>query len=372
MIYADNAATTALDIDAFEAMKPFLLSQYGNASQPYSFSRSARNALKLSRERIAKCINANPDEIYFTSGGTESDNWALKGIALEDKKKTIITSKIEHHAILNTCASLERKGINVIYIPVDCKGKIIENSFENEVKNNNYALSSIMFANNEIGTIQPIKHLCDIAHKYGHIFHTDAVQAIGHIKVDVKELDIDMLSASAHKFNGPKGIGFLYIKNGIKIAPYIDGGQQENKLRSGTENIASIVGMSIALEKNCKQIENNTNKLTKLEYILLRELKLKKIDFIRNGADNHIPGNLSLSFKNSSGEMLLHRLDLMGICVSTGSACNSKNTSISHVLKSISIPIEYANGTIRISFGSNNKINDANIIANAISKIIKG
>ena len=250
MIYADNAATTKLDIDAFEAMKPFLLEEYGNASQPYSFANSAKRAIKKAREIIANCIGAFPDEIYFTSGGTESDNWAIK-IASSDGD--ILTSSIEHHAILNACIAMQKNGKFVDYIPVSKEGIVeiekLENSITQKTK-----LISIMYANNEIGTIQPIKKIAEIAHKNNCFFHTDAVQAVGHVQINVRDLDIDLLSASAHKFNGPKGVGFLYVKRGTQISAYLNGGGQENGLRAGTENVAGIVAMAVALEKNCKYI----------------------------------------------------------------------------------------------------------------------
>lgn len=369
-VYADHAATTQLDIDAFEAMKPFLLSEFGNVSQPYSLARTAKAALKSARATIAKCINAEPEEIYFTSGGTESDNWAIKSMAFVcgDVRATI-TSQIEHHAILHACNAIERMGFPVIYLPVDGYGVIQPDCLSEHISVNT-KLVSIMYANNEIGTIQPIKELCEIAHAKGALFHTDAVQAVGHIPIDVKDLDVDMLSASAHKFNGPKGIGFLYVKKGTKISPYVDGGAQEFGMRAGTENVASIVAMAVALEKNCIRMEKHSKHLKKMERQLLDKLKEASLDFVQNGSDNRIPGNISLSFKGENGEMLLHRLDLMGISVSTGSACDSVNTKLSHVLEAIHARKEYAMGTIRISLGYENNEDDIHCIANAIVKII--
>lgn len=366
-IYADNAATTKLDIDAFEAMKPYLLDYYGNASQPYLFSRNPKIALKEARARIAECINAEPEEIYFTSGGTESDNWALKESI--HYPAAVVTSTIEHHAILNACRHIERNGGDVKYVEVDEFGVINRRQFLESVKG--AQIASVMLVNNEIGTIEPIAELAEIAHKENVLFHTDAVQALGHISVDVKELDVDLLSASAHKFNGPKGIGFLYVKKGVSLSPYIDGGKQELGLRAGTENVASIVGMAVALKNNIENMDENNRHILHLENTLIRELNGAKIDFVRNGI-NHVPGNLSLSFKGYEGEMLLHRLDLVGICVSTGSACDSVNTQVSHVLKAISLDKEYAEGTIRISLGKNNTESEALKIAKAIIKIVKG
>lgn len=371
LVYADNAATTKLDDEAFEAMKPYLLNDYGNASQPYSFSRASKKALKNARQTIAECINAQPGEIYFTSGGTESDNWAIKGTFFLNNKCRIITSEIEHHAILNSTKAIESMGCEVVYLKPTKEGLITIDELSRAVtKQTN--LVSVMFANNEIGTIQPIKELAKIAHKSGALFHTDAVQAVGHIKLDVKDLDVDMLSASAHKFNGPKGIGFLYIKNGTPLIPYIDGGAQESSLRAGTENIASIVGMAYALKKNCDEIEKNTSKVKKLEKDLLDLLGVShNKEIIKNGGNNTLPGTISLSFKNQNGEAMLHRLDLKGICVSTGSACDGKDSNISHVLKAIKIDEKYAKGTIRISLCKNNTKDEITIISEEIKKILQ-
>lgn len=368
IIYADNAATTKLDDEAFEAMRPYLMNEYGNASQPYSFSRRPKEALKQARETIAMSINALPEEIYFTSGGTESDNWAIKGSAFSDaQKRAMITSAIEHHAVLRSCEAIERLGYPVSYLMPDANGVITSKALK-EIITDQTRLVSIMFSNNEIGTIEPIKELTQIAHSYGAAFHTDAVQAVGHVAIDVKELGVDMLSASAHKFNGPKGVGFLYVRKGTQIAPLNDGGAQEHGFRAGTENIAAIVGMAIALKNNCKSIMENTKHIFNLENALLEGLR--GLTYIRNGSDNHIPGNISLSFKDSDGEMILHRLDLAGICVSTGSACDSVNTQISHVLKAIQLDENLAKGTIRISLGKGNTEDDVAAIINAIKKIV--
>ena len=371
MIYADNAATTKLDIDAFEAMKPFLLDEYGNASQPYSFARKPKQALKEARAIIAQCINAEPEEIYFTSGGTESDNWAIKGTAfVNGKSRAIVTSQIEHHAILKACEAVEKLGYPVAYLPVDKEGIVTTEALKSVITSNT-GLVSVMLANNEVGTIEPIKKLCAIAHQYGALFHTDAVQAVGHIGVDVKELGVDLLSASAHKFNGPKGIGFLYVKKGTPIAQYSNGGSQEFGLRAGTENVASIVGMAVALKKNCDAIEENSKHMGLLEAKLLDGLSESGVDFIRNGSTQRVPGNISLSFRGADGEALLHRLDLMGICVSTGAACDTVNTKVSHVLKAMNIDREYATGTIRISLCMHNTQEEIDRIFQCIMKIMK-
>ena len=370
-IYADNAATTKLNKEAFEAMVPWLTDEYGNASQPYSFARKPKKALAEARETIAKCINALPEEIYFTSGGTESDNWAIKGSAFSDPdKRAIITSAIEHHAVLNACASIEQLGYPVAYLFPDSEGTVLPEKLS-VVITDKTKLVSIMFSNNEIGTIEPIAELAEIAHSHGAIFHTDAVQAIAHTPIDVKTMGIDMLSASAHKFNGPKGIGFLYIRKGIELRPFNDGGVQEFGMRAGTENIASIVGMAKALEISCSALKENAEHILKLENTLLEHLKESGIDFVRNGAKNHVPGNISLSFKYADGEAILHRLDLMGICVSTGSACDSVNTQVSHVLQAINLSDEYARGTIRVSFSKDNTMEEAVTIADSIVRILK-
>ncbi|MHB1154707.1 MAG: cysteine desulfurase family protein [Eubacteriales bacterium] len=370
-IYADNAATTQLNKETFEAMVPWLLDEYGNASQPYAFARKPKKALSDARQTIAKCINALPEEVFFTSGGTESDNWAIKGSAFADpNKRATITSAFEHHAVLHSCEAIERLGYPVAYLMPNTDGVITSEALNGMISNTAH-LVSIMFANNEIGTIQPIKKLCDVAHSNGALFHTDAVQAVGHVEIDVQKLGVDMLSASAHKFNGPKGIGFLYIRKGAKISPYADGGAQEYGLRAGTENIASIVGMASALQKNCSTIETNAVYLKILDDLLIKTLDVSGIDYQRNGNLNRLPGIISLSFKNADGEALLHRLDLMGICVSTGSACDNVNTKVSHVLRAIQLDESYAKGTIRISLSKDNTTDEINKIAQSLLKILK-
>lgn len=371
MIYADNAATTRLDEDAFEAMKPFLMESYGNPSQPYSFARAPKKAVREARETIARCIGADPDEIFFTSGGTESDNWAIKGSAFADsEKRTTITSAFEHHAILNSSAAIERLGYPVTYMQPDKEGFIMGNTLKRIITEGT-GLVSVMYANNELGTIQPIAELCEIAHDHGALFHTDAVQAVGHIPMNVHEIGMDMLSASAHKFNGPKGVGFLYIRKGTNLIPHNNGGAQERGMRAGTENVAGIVGMAAALVKNCAQMEKTTHKLMEIENSLIEHLTAAGIDFIRNGASgSHLPGLLSLSFPGFEGEALLHRLDLMGICIATGAACDSKETQISHVLQAIGLDESVTRGTIRISFGRFNEITDAEAIAKKIINIV--
>ena len=335
------------------------------------FARKPKKALLDARTIIAQCINALPEEIYFTSGGTESDNWVIKGSAFSDaKKRATITSAIEHHAILNACASIERLGYPVAYVYPQADGIISPESLESVITDRT-RLVSIMFSNNEIGTIQPISELSKIAHSHGAIFHTDAVQAVGHTTIDVQAMGIDLLSASAHKFNGPKGIGFLYIKKGTLLSRFNDGGSQEFGMRAGTENVASIVGMAAALDENCTSLVENEKYILSLEDALLDRLSSSGLDYVRNGSKKHIPENISLSFNNADGEALLHRLDLMGICVSTGSACDSVSTQVSHVLQAINLDENYAKGTIRISLGKNNTLDEARIIADSIIRILK-
>ena len=372
LIYADNAATTRLDISAFEAMKPFLIDEYGNASQSYAFARKPKKALQDARETIASCIGAAPEEIFFTSGGTESDNWAIKGSALLNARKhATIASAFEHHAVLHPCEVIERCGYPVAYMWPTREGYVTTEVLKEYITSQTF-LTSVMFANNEIGTVQPIKELCAIAHENGSLFHTDAVQAIGHIPVDVHDLGVDMLSASAHKFNGPKGVGFLYIRKGLKIMSYSDGGAQESGLRAGTENVAGIVGMAVALKNNCDALEENARYVAKLESKFLDMLDTSSIEYTRNGGKSRLPGLLSLSFPGADGEAILHRLDLTGICISTGSACNSKSTEISHVLQAIRLEDSYAKGTIRISLGKANTEEDVEAIFKALAKIFRG
>ena len=371
-VYADNAATTKLNRAAFEAMVPWLTDDYGNASQPYSLARSPKKALADARAVIARCINASPEEIYFTSGGTESDNWVIKGSAFADhQKRATITSAIEHHAVLRSCEAIERFGYPVAYLDVTTEGVVTPEALESIITDNT-RLVSVMYVNNEIGTIQPIKRLAEIAHNHGALFHTDAVQAVGHVPVDVQALGVDMLSASAHKFNGPKGVGFLYIKKGVQIGRLADGGSQENGRRAGTENIAGIVGMAIALDNACTIIASEMKRLEEFRALLVDRLTEAGVDFIINGGNNVYPGTISLSFKNSDGERILHRLDLQGIYVSTGSACDSVNSQLSHVIRAINVPNEYAKGTIRISFGRYNTTDDVEAIVKALTKIQRG
>lgn len=369
-IYADNAATTKLDKTTLEAMLPWLLEEYGNASQLYAFARKPKKALADARATIAECIGALPEEIYFTSGGTESDNWVIKSSAFSDSKKQVmITSAFEHHAILHSCSTIEHFGYPVVYMSPSNEGYITPENLEKHITENT-RLVSIIFANNELGSIQPIQELCKIAHAHGALFHTDAVQAVGHIKINVHELGVDFLSASAHKFNGPKGIGFLFIRKGAELRPYVDGGSQENLHRAGTENIASIVGMAAALKTNSDLLDKNQLHILKLEKQLLARLDESGVVYRCNCVESKLPGLLSLSFPDKDGEAILHRMDLMGISISTGSACDSVNAEISHVLKAIHLAENYAKGTIRISLGKNNTQKDVENIVASLVKIV--
>ena len=369
LIYADHAATTDLSPTAREAMEPFLRRAFGNPSTLYSLAREPRRAISSAREQIAATIGAQPDEIYFTSGGTEADNWALKGVTFQhDRNAQVITSTIEHHAVLNSCTALERMGYSVAMLPVDHEGIVHATNLQATITPET-VLVSVMLANNEIGTIEPISTLANVAHEKGILFHTDAVQAVGHIPVNVDALGVDLLSASAHKFNGPKGVGFLYFRRGVKLLPLLDGGGQEHGMRAGTENVAGIVGMATALREHINQIDQEAFYLQGLTKRLIAQLQQFGLDFRVNGADYRIPGRLSLSFRGADGEMLLHRLDLMGTAVATGSACDSKETQVSHVISAIAVPENYANGTIRVTFGAENTEEQVDAIAMQIGTI---
>lgn len=371
MIYADHAATTDLSLAARDAMQPWLHDQFGNPSTLYSLAREPRKAVAHARETIAAIIGAAPEEVFFTSGGAEADNWALKGTAFRYAPgKRIITSAIEHHAVLSSCVSLQRMGYQASLLSVDRAGIVSVDELSAIIRSDTM-LVSVMLANNEIGTIEPISQLAVAAHAHGVPFHTDAVQAVGHIPVDVNKLQVDMLSASAHKFNGPKGIGFLYVRAGTELLPLIDGGGQERGMRAGTENVAGIVGMAAALQEHIQHLDIETEHLHSLAQLLVDKLHEQRLDFVINGSNHRIPGSLSLSFRNADGEMLLHRLDLMGTCIATGSACNSNETEISHVIQAIQVPADYRNGTIRITLGIDNTQEQMAIIAAQIARILE-
>ncbi len=368
-VYADNAATTKMDKNAYDAMAPYLLEEYGNASQPYAFAREPKKAITDARAVIAECIGALPEEIFFTSGGTESDNWVVKSSAFADQRKRLtITSAFEHHAILRSCAAIERLGYPVAYMQPSVEGYITPEILGRHITDD-ARLISVMYANNEIGSIQPVRELCKAAHAYGVLFHTDAVQAVGHLKINVHDIGVDFLSASAHKFNGPKGIGFLFIRKGVELPSYVDGGRQEKAHRAGTENVAAIVGMAAALKANCEMLEENQRYILNLERRLMARLDETGIVCRRNGGSNVLPGLLGLSFPGQDGEAILHRMDLMGICISTGSACNGEETSTSHVLRSIMLDENLAKGTVRISLGKYNTEVDVERIVQGLKRI---
>lgn len=372
LIYADNAATTKPDAEALSLMFELQRQFFANPSSAYKLSRPLKKILREAREKIAACLNADPQEIFFTSGGTESDNWAIKSPVLPtlSERPHIITSSIEHKAVLNSCATAERLGCSVTRLPVNKPGVVSVDDLNNAMRQQT-KLVSIMLANNEVGTIQPVKALAAVAREHDITFHTDAVQAVGHIPIDVKALGVDMLSASAHKFNGPKGVGFLYVRAGLKLSAYLDGGNQEASRRAGTENVPAIAAMALALEKNCLNMPLNASQANDCAKALLEHLRGLGVDFKLNGDEhNRLPGHLNLSFRDCEGETLLHRLDLNNICVSTGSACNSQQVCDSHVLRALALPKDYIRGTIRITFGKENTRADAETIGKCISKII--
>lgn len=373
IFYFDNSATTKIKNEVLNEMIPYLTKEYGNPSSLYSIGRRAKRAIDKSRMQVAELINCKPNEIYFTGCGSESDNMGIKGVAYANKEKGnhIITSKIEHPAVLETCRNLETKGFEVSYINVDKDGRINLEELQNAIKPTTI-LISIMYANNEIGTIQPIRAIAQIAKKNNIIFHTDAVQAVGNVPIDVMRDDIDMLSMSAHKINGPKGIGVLYIKNGIQLEKFMNGGHQEKDKRAGTENVAGIVGMGKACEIANKNLYRHINILTKLrDYYILR-LQNELPDKIRiNGSmNNRLPGNANISFEGIEASELIFKLDERNICVSSGSACSSGNASPSHVLTAIGTPEKYLGSAMRTTFGENNTFEEIEYLVRTIKNII--
>ncbi len=370
--YFDNAATTQVNQDVIKEMLPYFSIEYGNPSSLYSIGRRAKRALEEARRKIANIINCKPNEIYFTSCGTESDNLAIKGIAYANKEKGkhIITSKIEHPAVLNTCKELEEQGYKVTYLDVDQNGIVNVEQLKASIKTDTI-LITIMFANNEIGTIQPIEEIGKIAKENNIIFHTDAVQAMGNLKIDVKKLNINALSMSAHKFYAPKGIGALYVGEDVNFKQIQNGGHQEQNKRAGTENLAEIVGMSKALELIYKNFENHNNKIKELRDYYIEKIQNNIVDSKLNGDRiNRLPGNANMSFKNINAEELLFELDEKGICASAGSACSSGSTSPSHVLTAIGLPPEWANGTLRVTIGMNNTKEEVDYLINALVEIV--
>ncbi len=373
VVYFDHSATTAVKREVLNQMLPYFNIEYGNPSSLYSIGRSAKKAVERARRQVANAINCKANEIYFTSCGSESDNLAIKGFAYANKNKGnhIITSKIEHPAILNTCKNLQQKGFEVTYLNVNENGFVSLKELEQAI-NSKTILISIMTANNEIGTIQNIKEIGKIAHSRNIVFHTDAVQAIGNIKIDVKNMNIDMLSMSAHKFYGPKGIGALYVREGIEFERVQDGGHQERNKRSGTENVAGIVGLGKAIEIANYNIDNSNRKLLELRKYCISQLKENLKDIRINGdIDKRLPGNISVSFKDCDASDILLELDKAGICASGGSACSSGTSTPSHVLLAIKLEKEWLEGTIRITLGEENTKEDIDYLIKTLVKIIQ-
>lgn len=371
-VYLDNAATTPVKQEVLEAMIPYFTEKYGNPSSIYRLGQATRAAIDEAREKVAKAIGANSREIFFTGGGSEADNWAIKGIAYANKNKGnhIITSKIEHHGVLHTCEYLEKNGFQVTYLDVDENGIVDIEQLKNSITDKTI-LITIMFANNEIGTIQPIKEIGSIAKENKIYFHTDAVQAIGNIKIDVDDLNIDLLSMSAHKLYGPKGVGALYIRQGVKIHPHIHGGAQEKNRRAGTENVPAIVGFGKAIELAYETIDEHNRNLTRLRDKLIRDI-YEKIDYVKlNGhPENRLPGNVNFSFEFIEGESLLLSLDMVGISASSGSACTSGSLDPSHVLLAIGLPHEIAHGSLRLTLGDFNTEEEMDYVVENLVKIV--
>lgn len=371
--YFDNAATTKISKEVIDSMQPYLNEIYGNASSIYSIGRETKKAIEVAREKVAKAINADSNEIYFTGSGTEADNWAIKGIAFanQHKGKHIITTNIEHHAVLHTCEYLEKFGFETTYVPVKKNGIVDVNDIKGATREDTI-LISVMFANNEIGTIQPIKEIGELAKEKNIYFHTDAVQTIGNIPVDVKELNVDLLSLSAHKFHGPKGVGALYVRNGVNIDNLLHGGGQEKRRRASTENIAGIVGLGTAIEITTKNIDEKVKYLIKLREKTINGLIENIPDIIVNGdREERLPGNVNVCFKYIEGESILLHLDQYGICASSGSACTSGSLEPSHVLLAIGLPHEIAHGSLRLSFSEENTEEEVDYLLEKLPPIIK-
>ncbi len=371
--YFDNAATTKVKPEVLEAMLPYLKENYGNPSSLYSIGRNSKKAIEEARKKVANLINCNPNEIYFTAGGSESDNTAIKGIAYGNQKKGrhIITSKIEHPAVLHTCQTLERKGFQVTYLKVNSKGFIDLEELRNSIRNDTI-LITIMFANNEIGTIEPIEMISKIAKMYNIIFHTDSVQACGNVPIDVQKMGIDSLSLSGHKLYAPKGIGALYVKNGIKFEKFMDGGHQERDKRAGTENVAGIVALGKACELANNNLKEHITHLKELRDYYIKKIQEKIPNAILNGdIENRLPGNTNFSFPDVDGEELLFSLDAKGICASAGSACTSGSDKPSHVLSSIGLSNDLASKALRVTFGEDNTKEDVDYLVDSIYEIVE-
>lgn len=371
--YFDHAATTKTKEEVLKEMIPYFTLNYGNASSIYTIGRKSKKAVEEAREKVAKAINATSKEIYFTSCGSESDNLAIKGVAYANREKGnhIITTKIEHPAVLHTCQHLAREGFEITYLNVDNEGLISLQELEEAITNKTI-LISIMFANNEIGTIQPIKEIGQIAKKHNIYFHTDAVQAVGNVRIDVRDLNIDLLSMSAHKFYGPKGVGALYARTDVNFDKIQDGGHQEKNKRAGTENVAGIVGIGKAIELVYKNFDEYNNKILNLRDYYIKQVE-EKIPYVKlNGhRTKRLPGNANISFKFVDGEALLLNLDTKGICASTGSACTSGSLDPSHVLLAIALPHDVAQGSLRITFGEDNTKEDVDFLVDTLVNVVE-
>lgn len=371
-IYADNAATTRLSDAAFEAMKPYMLNEYGNASTLYKLGRSAHKAVENARSVFAKGINAYPAEIYFTSGGTESDNWAIKGTAhrlAESGKKHIVTDNIEHHAVLNSAKALEREGFEVTYVSADKNGIVRAEDITAAIRPDT-ALVSVMFANNELGTIQPVEEIGSICRSEGVLFHCDAVQAAGILPIDVKQMNIDLLSISAHKFHGPKGVGVMYARRGCAPETYIDGGEQERGHRAGTENVAGIVGAAAAFAEAISERNKKADRLCAMRDEIQSGLMKIPGAQVNGGAAPRLPGTLNMSFDGIDGQSLIFELDLKGLAASSGSACASGSVDPSHVLLALGLPYKLAHGSLRLSLGKYNTSDEAEMIVRIVSDTV--
>ncbi len=373
MIYLDNAATTKTAPEVVDAMLPYFSEYYGNASTIYSLGAESKKAMDHARQTIADSLGAKPEEIYFTAGGSESDNWALKATAeaYEAKGRHIITTKIEHHAILHTCEYLEKRGFEITYLTVDRDGLISLDELKAAIRPDTI-LISVMFANNEIGTIEPIAEIGEIAKEHGILFHTDAVQAYAQVPINVDEMHIDMLSASGHKLNGPKGIGFLYIRKGVKIRSFVHGGAQERSRRAGTENIPGIVGLGVAVERAMRIMDSKTRKEIELRDYLIGRLEKEIPHCWLNGhRTKRLPNNINFSFLFIEGESMLIMLDMKGICASSGSACTSGSLDPSHVLLAIGLKHEEAHGSLRLTLSEESTKEEMDIVADEVKKIVQ-
>lgn len=372
-VYMDYSATTPVKKEVLDAMLPYFSEHFGNPSSLYSIAQESKEALEKARGQVASLIGAKANEVFFTAGGSEADNWALEGVAdaLKDKGNHIITTKIEHHAILHTAEYLEKHGIDVTYLDVDAEGRVNPVDVEKAITDKT-VLISIMMVNNEVGTIEPIKEIAEIAHNHGILLHTDAVQALGNVPIDVNNMSIDLMSMSGHKIYGPKGVGALYIRKGTKISNFIHGGAQEMKKRAGTENLAGIVGFGKAAELAKENLESHINRISELRDYFISEVTSKIPDTIVNGSMEHRhPGNANISFEYIEGESMLILLDMNGISVSTGSACSSKSLTPSHVLSAMGIPVERIHGTLRFTIGDPTTKEDIDYVIEKLVEIVQ-